>query len=140
MTATTNLNTGTSARVLLLVTITLSALSTRVEAESVHSAFNLSLSTPEANYSHGYGTGEDQRPRQSPAARQADKQILFTLESGIYDLNLTNNMRVKGWRVQEGLYLGQIKVANRWGPGLFLEHRNGRIGVNYRGLQFVREL
>jgi len=54
-------------------------------------------------------------------------------------LRLTKELRIRGWKVRENVYVGHTKVANRWGLGVLVKHRGVVYGINNRGLQILKQ-
>jgi len=48
------------------------------------------------------------------------------------------DLRIRGWRISNHLYVGQAKVAKKWGLGLVYEVNNTVYGLNHRGLQIMK--
>ncbi len=52
--------------------------------------------------------------------------------------NIAKNLRIRGWEISNRLYVGQAKVANKWGIGLVYDHGATVFGINHRGLQILK--
>ena len=51
---------------------------------------------------------------------------------------ITKNFKVRGWQVARNVYLGQVKVAKKWGLGLVYKRGNTVFGMNNRGIQVMK--
>lgn len=51
---------------------------------------------------------------------------------------MSKDLRIRGWRITDHLYVGQAKVAKKWGLGLVYEVDNTVYGLNHRGLQITK--
>ena len=49
-------------------------------------------------------------------------------------LKFSDDLRIKGWEVAEGIYFGQAKIAGENGPGLIFEEDGYTWGFNHRGV------
>jgi len=51
---------------------------------------------------------------------------------------MASNFRVRGWQVAKNVYIGQAKVAKKWGLGLVYQHGNAFYGINNHGIQVMK--
>ncbi len=51
---------------------------------------------------------------------------------------MTKNLKARGWQVAKNIYLGQAKVAKKWGLGLVYERGNTVYGISNRGIQVMK--
>ena len=49
-------------------------------------------------------------------------------------LKFSDDFRIKGWEVAEGIYFGHAKIAGENGPGLIFEEDGYTWGFNHRGV------
>ncbi len=49
------------------------------------------------------------------------------------------DLRIRGWEIKDGVYLGQTKVSDQWGLGLVYESGDTFYGVNHRGIQVLKK-
>ena len=49
-------------------------------------------------------------------------------------LKFSDDFRIKGWEVAEGIYFGKAKIAGENGPGLIFEEDGYSWGFNHRGV------
>jgi hypothetical protein len=49
-------------------------------------------------------------------------------------LKFSDDFRIKGWEVGEGIYFGKAKIAGENGPGLIFEQEGYSWGFNHRGV------
>lgn len=72
---------------------------------------------------------------------EADDEILpsyiETLDTDNYQSRkFSKRFKLKGWRVGEDLYIGGVKAAGDYGPGLVLEKGRYIWGFNHQGMEF----
>ena len=67
-------------------------------------------------------------------------QFEFTDErlGGFERKKMTKDVRIRGWKVTDRMYVGQAKVAKKWGLGLVYENGNTVYAVNHRGFQVMK--
>lgn len=58
--------------------------------------------------------------------------------ANLRNLKLSRDLRVRGWKVRDNVYVGHTKVANKWGLGVLIEHRSVVYGINNRGVQILK--
>ena len=51
---------------------------------------------------------------------------------------LSKGFKVRGWEVARKVYLGQAKIAKKWGFGVVVERGNTVYGMNHRGIQVLK--
>ena len=51
---------------------------------------------------------------------------------------LSKDFKVRGWEVADNVYLGQAKIAKKWGFGVVVERGSMFYGVNHRGIQVLK--
>ena len=49
----------------------------------------------------------------------------------------TRKLRVNGWLIGDSAYVGQTKVADKWGFGFVVDRGTTKYGLNNRGMEFV---
>ena len=49
----------------------------------------------------------------------------------------TRKLRVNGWLIGDSAYVGQTKVADKWGFGFVVDRGATKYGLNNRGMEFV---
>ena len=60
-----------------------------------------------------------------------------TLEKKSYQSRkFSKRFKIKGWRVGEDLYVGGVKAAGDYGPGLVLDKGSYAWGFNHQGMEF----
>ena len=74
-------------------------------------------------------------------ARELPRKTLpdYTLEidsSSFESLKYGKDLKVRGWRLSEGLYFGGVKVDGEYGPGLVYEKDGYVWGINHERIQF----
>ena len=77
---------------------------------------------------------------QGDTAAFADAPYDFddTAIAGFQRKNIAKDLRVRGWEISSGLYLGQAKVADKWGLGVVYERGDMAYGINHRGIQVMK--
>lgn len=130
------------APTILLLLVFVSGTTTSL-AEPARTTLDLRLPVPGSDT---IDSGRSTMGRSGSTGVPGESRNQFPLNAGIHRLKLANGLGVRGWRVHEGLYLGQAKVADRWGLGFLLQSGSSvndpgvnYFGLNYRGLQYVRE-
>ncbi len=58
--------------------------------------------------------------------------------AGFERKNIAKDLRIRGWKISDGLYLGQAKVADKWGLGAVYERGDMVYGINHRGIQVMK--
>ena len=48
------------------------------------------------------------------------------------------NFQVRGWKLSEDFYIGQTKIAGKWGVGLLVDKGNYAYGFNNEQVSFVK--
>ncbi len=48
----------------------------------------------------------------------------------------SKRFKIKGWRVSDDLYIGGVKAAGDYGPGLVLDKGSYAWGFNHQGMEF----
>ncbi len=60
-----------------------------------------------------------------------------TLEKKSYQSRkFSKRFKIKGWRVGEDLYVGGVKAAGDYGPGIVLDKGHYAWGFNHQGMEF----
>jgi hypothetical protein len=50
----------------------------------------------------------------------------------------SRDFKIRGWKVAEGVYWGQAKIAGEYGVGLVVDRKGYSWGVNNRGIGFFK--
>ena len=58
--------------------------------------------------------------------------------AGFQRKNIAKDLRIRGWKISDRLYLGQAKVAGKWGLGAVYERGDMVYGINHRGIQVMK--
>ncbi len=56
--------------------------------------------------------------------------------AGLKEYRFNKQLKMRGWRLTPGMYLGQAKVAGKWGPGLVLDRGSHAYAINHRSISF----
>jgi hypothetical protein len=48
----------------------------------------------------------------------------------------SKRFKIKGWRISDGLYIGGVKAAGDYGPGVVLDKGSYAWGFNHQGVEF----
>jgi hypothetical protein len=65
---------------------------------------------------------------------QAEEPQHFSNTRTIKVINFSNNLKVRGLEISKGVYMGQAKVAGKYGPGFVVKQKSFSWGFNHRGL------
>lgn len=74
----------------------------------------------------------------SQAAQAEDKQWNLESVDTIKVLELSKNLKIRGFKVSDRIYMGQAKVAGKYGLGLVVNHDSFSWGVNHRGVSILK--
>ena len=77
-------------------------------------------------------------PQDTAASADARYDFHETRVAGFERKKITKDLRIRGWKISDGLYLGQAKVANKWGLGVVYERGDVAFGINNRGIQVMK--
>lgn len=58
--------------------------------------------------------------------------------SGLKRLKIDADFQVRGWMVSDDFYIGQTKIAGKWGVGLLVDRGNYAYGFNNEQVSFVK--
>ena len=83
----------------------------------------------------------DESSNPSDLGYQSNLAVDFNIPTfgGFERRRITNQVRVRGWRVGKYTYIGQARVDNHWGPGFIVTRGNTVYGMNHRGIQVMRK-
>lgn len=56
---------------------------------------------------------------------------------GLKRVKVDKSMRVRGWEMQDNLYLGQTSIGKEWGVGLIKTQGNFAYGLNNKGVGMI---
>ena len=65
---------------------------------------------------------------------QGDEVQKFFDTSSIKVINFSSSLKVRGLEISKGIYLGQAKIAGKYGPGFVVKQKSFSWGFNHRGL------
>jgi hypothetical protein len=94
---------------------------------------------PQADFNSTVFIGR-QAPLDLSLASSSSTSFEFTDQKlgGFERKRMGKDLRIRGWRISNHLYVGQAKVAKKWGLGLVYEVNNTVYGLNHRGLQIMK--
>lgn len=77
---------------------------------------------------------------QRDTAASADAPYNFddTRIAGFQRKNIAKDLRIRGWEISDRLYLGQAKVAGKWGLGVVYERGDMVYGINHHRIQVIK--
>lgn len=58
--------------------------------------------------------------------------------SGLKRVKIDTDFQVRGWKLAEDFYIGQTKIAGKWGVGLLVDKGNYAYGFNNEQVSFVK--
>ena len=61
-----------------------------------------------------------------------------TIAGDIKVLEFSKNLKIRGWQLSEGIYMGQAKVAGNYGLGLVIDSKSYSWGINNRGISILK--
>ena len=70
----------------------------------------------------------------SSQAVQGDEKQPYFDTSTIKVINFGSSLKVRGLEISKGIYLGQAKVAGKYGPGFVVKQKSSSWGFHHRGL------
>lgn len=74
----------------------------------------------------------------SQQAIASDKQWDLKVSDTIKVLEFSKNLKIRGFKVSKGIYMGQAKVAGHYGLGVVVEHDSFSWGINNRGASILK--
>ena len=99
---------------------------------------SLVLWAPVAWSSEADGVLQYSLPRDTAASADVRYDFHETRVVGFERKKITKDLRIRGWKISDGLYLGQAKVADKWGLGVVYERGDVAFGINNRGIQVMK--
>ncbi len=88
------------------------------------------------------GVNADMAPLDLSFASSSNARTSFEFTDqklgGFERKRMSKDLRIRGWRINDHLYVGQAKVAKKWGLGLVYEVDNTFYALNHRGLQIMK--
>jgi hypothetical protein len=73
----------------------------------------------------------------SQAAQANDKLTLENFKS-LKFITFNKTLKVRGIEMTKGVYLGQAKVAGKYGFGVVVDNKNFSWGINNRGVSILK--
>jgi hypothetical protein len=58
--------------------------------------------------------------------------------SGLKRLKVDADFQVRGWQLADDFYIGQTKIAGKWGVGLLVDRGNYAYGFNNEQVSFLK--
>jgi len=71
---------------------------------------------------------------------QTPHYLLHVSAGGLQRRRFGKQLRVRGWRVGQRVYVGQTKVGGSWGIGVVVDRGAYRYGINNRGVSLEYRL
>jgi hypothetical protein len=83
------------------------------------------------------GAFGERTPKYPPLHRVKLPSYVKPLDNnGLESKKFSKRFKIKGWRIGEDLYLGGVKAAGDYGPGLVLDKGSYTWGFNHQGIEF----
>lgn len=57
-------------------------------------------------------------------------------DKGFESKNFSKRFKLKGWLVGDDIYIGGVKAAGEYGPGIVLDKGRYTWGINHQGMEF----
>lgn len=57
-------------------------------------------------------------------------------EKSFESRKFSKSFKLKGWRIGEDMYIGGVKAAGDYGPGIVLDKGSYSWGFNHQGMEF----
>ena len=70
----------------------------------------------------------------SHQAVQAREETEFTQLKSVKVIKFSKGMKVRGFQVRDGVYMGQAKIAGKYGLGIVVDRKSYSWGINNRGI------
>ena len=75
----------------------------------------------------------------SSQAAQADEESLdLKYASNIKVMEFSKRLKVRGFKISDGVYWGQAKVGGKYGVGVVVDKKTYAWGVNHRGFSILK--
>ncbi|MBT4160124.1 MAG: hypothetical protein HOE54_02380 [Gammaproteobacteria bacterium] len=84
------------------------------------------------------GSASAQEPLDLKIEKPARFEFSDTILGGFERKKLNRDVRLRGWNVGNGIYIGQAKFAKKWGLGFVYENGDTVYGLNNRGIQVLK--
>ncbi len=68
----------------------------------------------------------------------ANDSFYEAAKSSVEVMKYSKDLKVRGFKINKGMYFGQAKVAGKYGVGLVVEKRSFAWGINNRGISISK--
>lgn len=68
----------------------------------------------------------------------ADEALNFERVKSLKAMEYTKNLKVTGFKLADGVYMGHAKVGGKYGLGVVVKRKSFSWGINNRGLSIIK--
>jgi hypothetical protein len=71
-------------------------------------------------------------------ASAAEEKLDLKYNKTIQSIKFSKDLKVRGIKLSEGIYMGQAKVAGKYGFGVVVDRKSYFWGINHRGISISK--
>ncbi|MEE8060052.1 MAG: hypothetical protein V3T17_19800 [Pseudomonadales bacterium] len=71
-------------------------------------------------------------------AAQASEELTLKYGKTIKVMKFSKNLKIRGFEIAQGVYIGQAKVAGKYGFGVVVDKKDFSWGINHRGISILK--